>query len=121
MVSRDRRGSQDLRPDTERFLAADPLRSDRGTRASGELIRRRRAVEWNGVRDAGARVLDDGPREVFGVLVEAVHALGHEGLAELAEGVDVGPDVFLGVLHRDRPLLLVTGGHEDAAVDHPGV
>ncbi len=40
--------------------------------------------------------------------------------AELGEAVDVPLDVVLVVLHRDRPLFLVAGGHEDAAVDHPG-
>src|SRR5262249_52048185 len=46
---------------------------------------------------------------------------GHERLAELAERLDVRVDVVIGVLHGDRPLLLVAGRHEDAAVDHPRV
>src|SRR6476620_7003068 len=46
---------------------------------------------------------------------------GGELLAVRAERVDVGLDVALGVLHRDRPLLLIAGGHEDAPIDHPWV
>ena len=41
--------------------------------------------------------------------------------AELAEGVDVALDVVLGVLHRDRPLLLVAWRHEDASIHHIGI
>src|SRR5438094_775895 len=39
--------------------------------------------------------------------------------AELAESVHVPADVVVRVLHADRPLLLVAGRHEDAAVHHP--
>src|SRR5947207_157621 len=45
-------------------------------------------------------------------------SLLHELLAELAERVDVLLDVFLRVLHRDRPLLLVARGHEDRSEEH---
>ena len=41
--------------------------------------------------------------------------------AEVGERVDVAVDVGFGVLHRERPLLLVAGRHEQAAVDHPRV
>src|SRR5215216_3247404 len=51
--------------------------------------------------------------------VRTATTLLHELLAELPERVHVLPDVVLGVLDRDRPLLLVAGRHEDAAVDHP--
>ena len=39
--------------------------------------------------------------------------------AELREHLDVAVDVRLGVLHRQRPLLLVARGHEDPAVEQP--
>src|SRR5947208_275302 len=39
--------------------------------------------------------------------------------SQLAERVDVDPDVLFRVLDADRPLLLVARRHEDASVDQP--
>ena len=44
---------------------------------------------------------------------------GGEGGAEVGELLDVAVDVGLGVLHRERPLLLVAGRHEDARGSSP--
>ena len=94
----------------------------RGDGGAARLRRRSSAVADRssgcGLAIRFTRVGDDRLRECLGLAV--THAstppgasrLRRERLTELAERVDVDLDVVLGVLHRDRPLLLVAGRSE---------